>query len=285
MRNTQYLTTLLVALLLAACATTPEPVDDGRDYLAGERAAVTGLPQSLLGDACVIRDVSGSGDHVLRQQSLAISEAALASLRQRLEDKGIVVPTAALPTVCAAVSRVGEPPRVAPTWETDVTEHDARYLTTGDAVEAELASATATLLAAMDQLLESTDGGYKRRPLNLTEDELGTARTQAGADTLWLLRVEGIDVSATKVFLSGGNTVDENCGNARLSFEQRRECERQQDSALRNSDRFSYTLGLIDLRSGELVWYNRTRNVPGRPYEPSNFGSVWAQRALSPFYE
>lgn len=271
--------------LLQACASTPEPVDDGSDYLAAERARVAGLPQAILGDACVVRDVSGSGDHVLRQQSLNISDAALGSLRQRLQDKGIAVPQAALPTACAGIGRVGEPPRVAPTWEADASELDTRYLTTSDSVNEGTAGLNHRLLGAVGQAIKTADGDYKRRKLNLTDDDLAAARDWAGADTLWLLRIEGIDVSATKVFFAGGNTNDQDCGDRRLDARQRLRCEQRQEDALRNSDRFSYTLALVDLGSGELVWYNNTRNVPGRPYEPSNFGSVWAQRALSPFYE
>ena len=81
-----------------------------------------------------------------------------------------------------------------------------------------------------------------------------------------------------------GSQPDEDCSRLR-DLQARRDCERRAEEAARRGDRFSYKLALMDLATNEMVWFNNTPNVPGPPYEPSNFGAEWAQRALSPFYE
>ncbi|MBR9812715.1 hypothetical protein GYB61_02520 [bacterium] len=268
---------------LSACATTaPDPKPPS--YLADERAAIAGAPHAILGDVCVVRDVTGSGDHILRKQTQDITQAALASLSSRLQGVGVSLAKTAVPTACAGLERVGIPPRVAETWNADVSTLDDQVFTTDANLPAADAQLNRRLVAAVSSAIDDAEGGYKRRALDISDDDRAALREQAESDVLWVLAIIGIDVSAAKGFLSGGSDGPEDCDRIRDSFE-RRECERDAEQALQNADRFSYTLALVDLSTYEMVWFNNTNNVPGPPYEPSNFGAEWAQRVVSPFYQ
>ena len=278
---------LLVSALcagLAACAGTPKPDLKPTSYLDAERAKISAAPQALLGDACVVRDVSGSGDHILRQQTQDIAAAALTSVKQQFERVDVELAIAEILTACAGLERVGIPPRVAPTWETKDTVHEQAVFALDEGLSETDAALSRRLVAAVDGVIANAEGGYKRRPLGLGEDDRASLRERAGRDTVWVLSILGIDVSAAKFFLAGGQQNSRDCSRLR-DLASRRTCELDAEQAARNSDRFSYKLALVDLETGELVWFNNTPNVPGRPYEPSNFGAEWAKRALSPFYK
>ena len=274
---------LLATVLLAACAGTQQNLKPA-SYLETERANIANVPHAILGDACVVRDVTGSGDHILRQQTQDITQAALASLSSRLQGAGVSLAKTAVPTACAGLERVGIPPRVAETWNADVSTLDDQVFTTDANLPAADAQLNRRLVAAVSSAIDDAEGGYKRRALDISDDDRAALREQAESDVLWVLAIIGIDVSAAKGFLSGGSDDTEDCDRIRDSFE-RRECERDAEQALQNADRFSYTLALVDLSTNEMVWFNNTNKVPGPPYEPSNFGAEWAQRVVSPFYQ
>lgn len=274
---------LLASALLAACAGTQQNLKPA-SYLETERANIANVPHAILGDACVVRDVTGSGDHILRKQTQDITQAALASLSSRLQGAGVSLAKTAVPTACAGLERVGIPPRVAETWNADVSTLDDQVFTTDANLPAADAQLNRRLVAAVSSAIDDAEGGYKRRALDISDDDRAALREQAESDVLWVLAIIGIDVSAAKGFLSGGSDGPEDCDRIRDSFE-RRECERDAEQALQNADRFSYTLALVDLSTYEMVWFNNTNNVPGPPYEPSNFGAEWAQRVVSPFYQ
>ena len=276
---------LLAGLLssLGGCATAPKPDLKPASYLDTERAKISGKPQAIAGDACVVRDISGSSDFILRMQSLDISSAALASLKARLQAVGADVAASSLATACAGLERVSVPPRVAPTWERDAQTLDVPVLTTSDTITQEMAALNRRLVAAVTAAIQDAEGGYKRRALTLVADDLAALRAENKAETMWVLSIVGIDVSAAKSFVFGGQR-EEDCSRVR-DLQARRDCERRAEEAIQTRDRFSYQLALVDLGSGEMVWFNNTSNVPGPPYEPTNYGAEWAQRALSPFYQ
>lgn len=287
--NRQHATGAIVSaaavIMLAACASQPKPDLKPPSYLDAERSKISGQPQAITGDACVVRDVSGSDDHILRKQTLDVSKAALASLRARLQGVGASLAKTSLPTACAGLERVGIPPRVAPTWELDAETMDMPVFTTSNAIDEDAAALNRRLVAAVDTAVQAAEGGYKRRPLELAADDLAALREQAGTSTVWVLNIVGIDVSAAKGFLTGGAQDPDDCRDVNLTQRERIRCEQLAEDSLKFADRFSYSLALVDLGSGEMVWFNNTRNVPGPPYEPSNYGAEWAQRALSPFYQ
>lgn len=274
---------LLASALLAACAGTQQNLKPA-SYLETERANIANVPHAILGDACVVRDVTGSGDHILRKQTQDITQAALASLSSRLQGAGVSLAKTGVPTACAGLERVGIPPRVADSWNADVSTLDDQVFTTDANLPAADAQLNRRLVAAVSSAIDDAEGGYKRRALDISDDDRAALREQAESDVLWVLAIIGIDVSAAKGFLSGGSDDTEDCDRIRDSFE-RRECERDAEQALQNADRFSYTLALVDLSTNEMVWFNNTNDVPGPPYEPSNFGAEWAQRVVSPFYQ
>lgn len=276
---------LVSAAALAACATTEQPDLKPPSYLDAERDKISSQPQAIAGDACVVRDVSGSSDFILRKQTLDISQAALSSLESRLGAVGASLANTRLATACAGLERVGIPPRVAQTWEREAETLDQPVFTTSGAISQNDAALNRRLVAGVDAAIEGAEGGYKRRPLDLASDDLAALRDRSGTNALWVLNIVGIDVSATKGFLTGGSQDADDCRDVNLTQRERIRCEQLAEDSLKFADRFSYSLALVDLGSGEMVWFNNTRNVPGPPYEPSNYGAVWAKRALSPFYE
>lgn len=276
----------LACASLLGCATPPPPAvaSSGTDYLAAQRSKTDAAKLAIVADGCVIRDVVGD-NHVRLDASKGIPRNAVLHLRTLLAERGETLTGKSTYSVCAATaSDVDDMP-----WATGrdkpVQAAPGPWLTARTPGQTPVAA----LHRAVRTAIEQASGGYKLRSLGLPASGLEQMRADLGAERLWVIQTAGIDVS-------NGKRVSEGLWYSLLALPvtlaEGLSGSRSQDDDGSNSiwragittDVQRYTLALVDLESGDLVWWKSSNwRDAGRNFGAS-FGVDWALRATRPLY-
>lgn len=262
------------------CASAPpaQRTAGDKDYLAQQRAATDVAKLVILADACVIRDVVGD-DLIRRDASEGMPLKAALTLRTLLADRGSNVVSSTAYTVCAATDASVDKMPWTERWNAPKQAPPGPWLESRDENEA----ATAALQRAVRNRVENATGGYALRSLGLPADTLDALRKSTNAQRAWVVQLAGIDVGGGKQVSQGlwysllalPVTLAEGVGGSNDSSIWRGGID---------SDLQRYTLALVDLEAGQLVWWKAS----GWTGTGTNFGAAydaeWVLRATRPLY-
>lgn len=276
--------TLTALTLATGCATTPQgPDTDPETYLNNQASRVEAEGTALLGDGCVISDKPGRDDAVIRDASIRIGEAAADGLRRVLEDAGAAPQQVRQPGFCAGTESV-DPDRRIRISETErkfVRRERVRdtFLSTDD-IDRTLAEYRLMDAVKRTALADSrTD--YGARPLELVATDLEQLQAHYDSALLWVYRVFGVavDTRAAAQARFGRRSSFDRFSPAPDGVSESGEIQNQDEE-----DSYGYVVGLVDLSSGDMLWYKRSTENRGDPRKPEVFYQSWARRAMQPFY-
>lgn len=272
-------------LLVSACASQPPAERSATDwsYLDQQRAETDNSTLTIFADACVIRDVVGD-DLVRRDASEGMPLKAGLTLRTMLADRGNTVTSSTVYTVCAATEPEVDQMPWAEGWDRAKQAPPGPWLQNPTTEQA----LAATLQRAVRDQVATATGGYALRPLGLSDSDLAGLRAAHGADRAWVIQLAGIDVGVGKQ-VSQGLWYSLLAWPATLAgaFSAPGSPGQERDSIWRggiDDDLQRYTVALVDLNSGQLVWWKAS----GWTDAGQNFGAAydaeWVLRATRPMY-
>lgn len=261
---------LTMILVSTACMTNVSP--EQRGQLDQSVALMKKQANALVVDACVFRNALGEDeDYILKQDSAIASNSAASSVAAVLKSSGINLHKVIKPTLCAALS-------------------DVENLKTADYLDGPVESITAPIISegseglpleALKNLYEKAmeprkgvNASGKGYPISLVMSAADTKQLKQylEADKVWLLQVQGVDVSTGVTMTQGvltGLLTALLTGGAAVSTNM-------------SVDGVSYSIAAVDFESGSLQWLKTVSGVASNPALPSTYGSEWAQSVLEP---
>lgn len=273
---------LLVAGLVVACATDAPQTRSTNDnrYLAEQRALTDQASLAVLADACVVRDVIGQ-DYIRRDASEAMPRRAALNLHTVLAERSTTVVKPTRYTVCAATDAASDTMAWAERQSGEVRETRAPWLSSRTPEQ----TALAALQRAVRQTIADSEPGYRLRSIGLETGALSQLRSSLNAERAWLLQLAGVDVST-------GRQVGEGLIYTILGlplamayqYGQRDGDDYHPTLSGVDDDVQRYTLALVDLRSGELVWWKASNWFDAGTNFGKAFDLDWALSATYPLY-
>jgi hypothetical protein len=271
------------ALILSGCVTAPTgPEVDPEDYLDALAQRARSEATVLIGDGCVISDQPGRDDIVIRDASIQIGKAAADGLQRAMEGHRAAPVAGILPGFCAGAEALDADRRVR-IADTETRFHRNKRVRDsflGDRDEALSLHYYQLLERVKRRALSDSRAEYGARALELPDTTLEQIRSDAGTELAWVYRVFGIAVDdraaararfGTNSFSRFGTGQDGVSEDGRIL---------NQD----DEDTYGYVVALIDLNSGDMLWFKRSTKNLGDPRTPEVFYQSWANKALKPFF-
>lgn len=264
------LAVFLATALVGGCTTNISP--EQRAHLDHTAKSMYGEVSMLLVDACVFREALGSeGDFIVKDSSIRAADAVVASLAAELKTRGNRISKTSRPFICGGLTDAQSVQIVdnldgIPSPVSDLPIQVDNHFS---------ADSLSVVKDLMDRIAEKASGSTFPMDMRLLPSDLATIREAAGVDKLWVVRVNGTDVTGavamTQGILTGLLTALLTGGAAA--------------AVSTSADGMAYSVGVIDLEKGQALWAKSTSAVAADPHNTDTFDAAWAESAVLPLYQ
>lgn len=268
---------LLSAVGLAGCGLFG-PSKAERRYLEDLRGQLMVSRVAILAEGCVVRK-HDDGVLVLRRDSDAIARTARGSLSARMKQHSAQFHAPDHRLLCSGLTADADAIAVVDSLDSPIERVEDLPLAEGAQKwldqSSSLAEATAAVVRACGQISRNRHKPSMAWPYPkytaISTELLSELREQLQADYLVVVQASGIDVSLGQ---SLGQALVTGLASSLLT-----------NGAFIIStfdrDGYGYTVGLVDLKTGHLLWSNGETELVGKP-RASSFNRNWAITALDP---